>query len=88
MTRAVIEVTPEMEFSSTIVNGHGEVIANCEIEICDQVTAKGGVLIKVDQTITSTWKAGTATGDVLLKIGDQKRNSGNYSFTIDKSITK
>lgn len=86
-TREPVEITDEMQFTSTIINNLGHVIAECEVVICDQVTKKGGVLFKVDQTVTKRWKAGTAVADIKLAINGQERNSGNYSFKIEKSIS-
>lgn len=86
-TREPIEVTSAMQFSSTIINSQGKVIAECEVVVCDQSTAKGCVMLKVEQNVTAIWKPGTATGDIKLKIGTQEKNSGNYSFTIERSIT-
>nr|WP_314371346.1 hypothetical protein [uncultured Acinetobacter sp.] len=82
-SREAIEIPSDMQISSKIVNASGQEIAVCEVTICDQLEIKGGFTLSVDQTITATWKAGTAKGDIKVN----GKNSGNYSFTIEKSIT-
>lgn len=82
-TREAIEIPDGMQITSRIVNASGHEIAVCEVTICDQSEIKGGFTLSVDQTITATWKAGTAKGDIKVN----GKNSGNYSFTIEKSIT-
>ncbi|WPO67551.1 hypothetical protein SDC64_00965 [Acinetobacter haemolyticus] len=82
-TREAIEIPDGMQIRSRIVNASGHEIAVCEVTICDQSEIKGGFTLSVDQTITATWKAGTAKGDIKVN----GKNSGNYSFTIEKSIT-
>ncbi len=78
-----LEIPPGTQIQSRIVNSAMREIAMCEVEICDQSQIKGGFYLKVDQSITADWKAGTAFGDVKIN----GKNSGNYSFTIDKRIT-
>ena len=82
-TREAIEIPDGTQITSRIVNASGQEIAMCEVTVCDQSEIKGGFTLSVDQTITATWKAGTAKGDIKVN----GKNSGNYSFTIEKSIT-
>lgn len=82
-TREAIEIPDGMQITSRIVNASDHEIAVCEVTICDQSEIKGGFTLSVDKTITATWKAGTAKGDIKVN----GKNSGNYSFTIEKSIT-
>ena len=78
-----LEIPTGTQIQSRIINASGREIAMCEVEICDQSQIKGGFYLKVDPSITADWKAGTAFGDVKIN----GKNSGNYSFTIDKRIT-
>ncbi|MEX5367816.1 hypothetical protein WCE00_12735 [Acinetobacter haemolyticus] len=87
-TREAIEITSDMEISSTIVNSSRQVIAQCEVAVCDQSTIKGGFILGVNQEITADWKVGVAKGDIRVKIGDVDKNSVNYSFLIEESITR
>ncbi|MFW2163038.1 hypothetical protein ACG93T_16955 [Acinetobacter beijerinckii] len=82
-TREAIEIPNGMQITSRIVNSSGQEIAMCDVTICDQTEIKGGFTLNVDQEITSTWKVGKAQGDIKVN----GKNSGNYSFTIEKSIT-
>ncbi len=82
-SREAIEIPNDMQISSKIVNASGQEIAVCEITVCDQTEMKGGFILYVDKSITANWKAGTALGDIKIN----GKNSGNYSFTIEKSIT-
>lgn len=78
-----LEIPNGTQIESRIINGSGREIAMCEFEICDQTQIKGGFYLKVGPSITADWKAGTAFGDIKIN----GKNSGNYSFTIDKRIT-
>lgn len=82
-SREAIEIPNDMQISSKIVNASGQEIAVCEVTVCDQTEMKGGFILYVDKSITTNWKAGTALGDIKIN----GKNSGNYSFTIEKSIT-
>lgn len=82
-SREAIEIPTGTQIQSRIINAAGREIAICEVEICDQAQIKGGFYLKVDPSITTNWKAGTALGDIKIN----GKNSGNYSFTIDKRIT-
>ncbi|MEN8319757.1 hypothetical protein [Acinetobacter junii] len=82
-TREAIEIPNGTQISSRIINSSGREIAMCEVIICDQTKIKGGIVLNVDEAITANWKTGTAYGDIKVN----GRNSGNYSFTIEKSIT-
>ena len=82
-SREAIEIPNDMQISSKIVNASGQEIAVCEITVCDQTEMKGGFILYVDKSVTANWKAGTALGDMKIN----GKNSGNYSFTIEKSIT-
>lgn len=83
-TREAIEIPDGTQITSRIVNVSGQEIAMCKVTVCDQSEIKGGFTLSVDQTITATWKAGMAKGDIKVN----GKNSGNYSFTIEKSITR
>lgn len=87
VTREPIEITADMQFAATIINARGQVIATCEVAVLDQMIDKGGVKYSVNEAITATWKAGTAQTDIKVTIGGVPTNSGNYSFTIERSIT-
>lgn len=87
MTREPIEITTDMQFAATIINARGQVIATCEVTVLDQSVAKGGVQYSVNESVTATWKAGTAQTDIKATIGGVPTNSSNYSFTIERSIT-
>ncbi|MEG2447377.1 MAG: hypothetical protein RSB22_15195 [Acinetobacter sp.] len=78
-----VEIPTGTQIQSRIINASGREIAMCEVEICDQSQIKGGFYLKVDSSVTADWKVGTAFGDVKIN----GKNSGNYSFTIDKRIT-
>jgi len=82
-SREAIEIPNDMQISSKIVNASGQEIAVCEVTVCDQTEMKGGFILYVDKSITTNWKAGTALDDIKIN----GKNSGNYSFTIEKSIT-
>ena len=82
-TREAIEIPNDMQITSRIINASGREIAMCEVTACDQTEIKGGFILKVDESITANWTAGTAYGDIKVN----GKNSGNYSFTIEKSIT-
>ncbi|MDA0697814.1 MAG: hypothetical protein O2793_15615 [Proteobacteria bacterium] len=82
-SREAIEIPNDMQIFSKIVNASGQEIAVCEVTVCDQTEMKGGFILYVDKSITTNWKAGTALGDIKIN----GKNSGNYSFTIEKSIT-
>lgn len=86
-TREPIEITADMQFAATIINARGQVIATCEVTVLDQTVSKGGVQYSVSESVTATWKAGTAQTDIKVTIGGVPKNSGNYSFTIERSIT-
>ncbi|RSN77883.1 hypothetical protein [Acinetobacter haemolyticus] len=82
-TREALVIPDGMQITSRIVNASGQEIAMCEVTICDQSEIMGGFTLNVDQVTTANWKAGTAKGDIKVN----GKNSGNYSFTIEKSIT-
>ena len=82
-TREAIEIPDGTQITSRIVNASGHEIAVCEVTVCDQSEIKGGFTLSVDQVTTASWKVGTAKGDIKVN----GKNSGNYSFTIEKSIT-
>lgn len=82
-TREAIEIPDGTQITSRIVNASEQEIAMCEVTVCDQTKIKGGFTLSVDESITANWKAGTALGDIKVN----GKNSGNYSFTIEKSIT-
>lgn len=82
-SREALEIPIGTQIQSRIINSAGREIAMCEVEICDQAQIKGGFYLKVDPSITANWKAGTALGDIKIN----GKNSGNYSFNIDKRIT-
>ncbi|MGY3823078.1 hypothetical protein [Acinetobacter haemolyticus] len=82
-TREAIEIPDGTQITSRIVNAAGQEIAMCEVTVCDQSEIMGGFTLNVDQVTTASWKAGTAKGDIKVN----GKNSGNYSFTIEKSIT-
>lgn len=82
-TREAIEITDDMQITSTIVNTSGQEIANCKVIKLNQNEVKGGFTLNVDQATTSTWKVGTAIGDIKVN----GKNSCNYSFNIEKSIS-
>lgn len=82
-----IEITSNMSVSSRIINQNNGTIAICEIEVLDQAAQKGGVQVNVSPDITATWRKGIATGDLRLEVDGVPKNSMNYTFEIEKSIT-
>lgn len=82
-TREAIEIPSGTQITSRIINSSGREIAMCEVILCDQTKIKGGIILNVDEAITANWTTGIAYGDIKVN----GKNSGNYSFTIEKSIT-
>lgn len=83
-----IEITPDMEFSCSIINVAGDVIATPTITpYPNQVDDKGFILLSVPTSVTATWSVGKALLDIKVIIGQSVKHSQDYTFDIRRSIT-
>lgn len=85
-TGEIYPIPQNMTFMCQIRDMFDNIIAYPEVKYTD--IANGLITIYVHYSATADWKAGKAKLDIRAQVGDTRRHSADFVFTIERSITR